>query len=73
MSITLRDNGFNLLSSWSWDWKLTLSRVANKLSKTSLIKYGFVELVVILFTFNARCDYMIPSNITLIKNSFSLW
>ena len=24
------------------------------------IKYGFVELVVILFTFNTRCDYVIP-------------
>ena len=23
------------------------------------IKHGFVELVVILFTFNTRCDYMI--------------
>ena len=24
------------------------------------IKHGFVELVVILFTLNTRCDYMIP-------------
>ena len=26
------------------------------------IKYGFVELVVILFTLNTRCDYVIPSD-----------
>ena len=26
------------------------------------IKHGFVELVVILFTFNTRCDYEIPSD-----------
>ena len=26
----------------------------------SRIKHGFVKLVMILFTLNARCDYVIP-------------
>ena len=31
-------------------------------SKLNRIKYGFVELVVIRFTFNTRFDYVIPSD-----------
>ena len=39
------------------------------LSKTSLeLKYGFVELVVILFTFNTRCDYVILSDF-----AYTIW
>ena len=32
--------------------------------KVARIKYGFVELVVILFTLNTRCDYVIRSDFT---------
>ena len=40
-------------------------KLENQLKKYARIKYVFVELIVIPFTFNTRCDYVSPFELAM--------